>query len=515
MKKIFVYTFLLLQLVPYLSKAQQEKKPNVLIIYTDQQRYNTIHALGNKHIKTPHIDDLISEGTAFTHSFVTAPVCVPSRWSLHSGMYTTTHQTYSNHHVSKKKRPATSMPLEFKKQGYQTVLVGKNHCFLNKKHMDVMIKTKKFKKKPKDKRSADEAMPWTVEEDPMHLLTSDALAVLDKQRKEDGKPVFMWLSYLYPHTPYMCPEPYFSMYNDVDIDKPAVESNGLKAAGKPFRQQFHKANTDRLKPYDEAKTMRMKRTYYSMVSMIDAEIGRLIDFLDKNNMRENTIIVFTSDHGDYMGDHGMNTKSPAMYDCLTRVPLIFSWPKTIKANQITDELASNIDVMPTLLNFIGAEIPEQVQGNSLVPLLTKGKMKKSRKYIFSEYGIPGKPLDEESLKKLIPNVEENPIDFVKGIPWEANPVSLAGRFRMIRSHDFKLVEEENGTNELYDLKKDPNELVNVYGQPEYAKVQKKMTKALKKWKKKLPGIERDKEDLATENIKNYIDKKNKSKKKNK
>src|SRR5690606_1304111 len=121
-------------------------------------------------------------------------------------------------------------------------------------------------------------------------------------------------------------------------------------AGKPFRQQFHQENYKRVLDYDKEKIMRMKRNYYGMISLIDAEIGRIIEFLEKNNMRENTLIIFTSDHGDYMGDHGMLTKSPAMYDCLVRVPLIFSWPGNIKQGQITNELVSSVDLMPTLLD---------------------------------------------------------------------------------------------------------------------------------------------------------------------
>ncbi|WP_319268480.1 sulfatase-like hydrolase/transferase [uncultured Draconibacterium sp.] len=487
------------------ASEKKSEKPNIIIIYTDQQRYNTIHSLGNEFIKTPNLDKLVKSGTAFTHTFVTAPVCVASRWSLHTGMYTTSHQTYSNHHKSKVK-PKTSLPAELKKNGYQTVLLGKNHCFLSSEEMDIIEGVHANKNLAEDKRSAEKAMPWNVEEDDTHLLTNKAIDVF---KTKGEKPVFMWLSYLYPHTPFLCPEPYFSMYNDVDIPAPKVEKDGLKAAGKPFRQQFHQTNTNKLLPYDEAKTMRMKRTYYGMISMIDAEIGRLLQFLDNNNLRDNTIIVFTSDHGDYQGDHGMYTKSPAMYDCLTRVPFICSWKGQIQADKINHSLVSSTDIMPTILDLIQVEIPAQVQGKSLVAVLNGEKEDIGCEYVFSEYGIPGKPILKTELEERVPGYNENPIDFATGIPWEGNPVALSGRFRMIRSKDYKLVEEIGGTNEFYDLKNDPDELVNLFGKKEYEAIQNKMFDALHLWKNTLPGIEKDFDKMGERNFVKYIQKRKK------
>lgn len=485
--------------------SQVTKKPNILLIYTDQQRHNTIRSLGNQNIITPNLDKLVEGGTAFTHAFVASPVCVASRWILHSGMYTTSNQAYSNHHVLKD-RPDTSLPFELKKQGYQTVLLGKNHCFLDSKDMDFIDPGIPFQGKPEDGKSADKAMPWTVEDDPMHVLTSRAINLLSNNSEDNDKPIFMWLSYLYPHDPFMCPEPYFSMYDSIEIEEPIIEPNGLKEAGKPFRQQFHQENYDRVLDYDKNKIMRMKRNYYGMISMIDAEIGRILDFLEMNNLRKNTIIIFTSDHGDYMGDHRMLTKSPAMYDCLVRVPLIFSWPGKIKQGQIINELVSSVDLMPTFLDFAEIPIPSQVQGTSLVNILSGQSSTKKRDFIFSEYGIPGKPIKKEELDKEIPDYHEKPIVFQNNPkhPWEGNPVGLAGRIRMIRTHDFKLVEENLGTNELYDLKNDPNELMNVYNLPEYNEIQVKLLNALNEWKSSLPGIEKDFFPIAEENFQKYL-----------
>ena len=491
-----------------IQKLNAQNQPNIIIIYTDQQRFNTIHALGNERIITPNLDQLVKNGMAFTQAFVSSPVCAPSRWSLHTGMYTTSHQTYSNHHAGK--RPATSLPLELKNKGYKTILVGKNHSFLGKEELDVNERVAQFKNNLSDLRAADKAMDWAIEDDPEHKVTDKAIQELTQCK---DKPFFMWLSYVHPHTPYHCPEPYFSMYDHTDIPKPVIEKKGLKKAGKPFRQQYHQINNNLTHSYDEAKTLRMKKTYYGMISMLDYEVGRVINFLKENNMYKNTIIVFTSDHGDYMGDHGLYTKSPALYDCLVHVNLIFSYPGQIQQNQTSDELVSCIDIMPTLLDFVDIPIPGQVQGISLKTLLKGESSKINREYIFAEYGIPGQPISEKELQIRMPDYKEIPIRFSTSLPWEANPVALAGRIRMIRSKSYKLIEEVGGTNEFYDLKDDPHELKNLYGKKKHQSIQKSMLSALHSWKSTLPGVEQDTLPMAEQNFAEYLEKRNKLKNK--
>ena len=503
-------TVLILVLLFSCEKNNEEvqKDPNIIIIYTDQQRYNTIRALGYSHMHTPNLDKLVKNGVAFSESFVTAPVCSPSRWSLFSGMYTTSHATYSNHHHGK--RPSTNLLLELKKKGYTTALFGKNHSFLNERDLDINHATPKFEDHPHDGRNAMRPLNWDPQKDPMRVLTDSTMALL---RENKGvKPTFIWLSYLYPHTPYGISEPYYSMYDEVDIPKPITEPKGLKAANKPFRQIYHQENNDLLKTYDLEVVMRMRRNYYGMISMIDDEVGRLIDFLEKQGIKENTLIVFTSDHGDYMGDHGLMTKSPAMYDCLTRVPLIFSWKGVFKENLISDELISNIDIMPTILSLIDAPIPENVQGLDFSQYLKKGKKEGQsyREYVFSEYGIPGQAVNRQSLEELMPDYKEKAVYYNNPIvPWEANPFSLAGRFRMIRSHNWKYVENKGDISELYDLKNDPNELTNLWGNTDYIEIQDSLQKALNKWKSSLPGIEKDTMDMSEDNISRYLEKRKK------
>ncbi len=464
-------------------------KPNILLIYTDQQRYDTIHALGNSRIRTPNLDRLAREGVAFTHATTPSPVCLADRWSLHSGQWTTTHGCYSNHHPGV--RPPTDIPGMLRDAGYVTGLSGKNHSFLTAEDFDYWDDNPTLETHPE----WDEYLTWTryrrstyprLAEEPIptsmtaeHAKTESALRFMDSCRNS-GQPFFLWLSYLYPHTPYEAPEPYFSLYDG--LPPPRVEPDGLAAAGKPFRQQFHQRNNNAILPFTSAQIDLMRRVYHGMVTLIDGEIGRILDYLDERAISESTLLVFTSDHGDYQGDHGMFAKSPALYDALARVPFIARWPGQIDSGRCDDRFASHIDLMPTFAAAAGVPCPAQAQGVDLLPFLRDGGDGGAiRPYAIGEYGVPGAPYDEALLLRegLRDRVFTNPAD--DRLPWEGNPVALAGRIRMIRSHDWKLIGEEGGAGELYDLRADPHELHNLWHNQRYESVRDELELALQRW----------------------------------
>ena len=464
-------------------------KPNILLIYTDQQRFDTIHALGNRWIRTPNLDRLAQEGVAFTHATTPSPVCLADRWSLHSGQWTSTHGCYSNHHPGP--RPPSDIPNMLRDAGYVTGLSGKNHSFLTAADFDYWDENPMLESHPewdeyrawtryrrrKYPRLATEPVPTSVTAE--HAKTESALKFMDCCL-DSGRPFFLWLSYLYPHTPYEAPEPYFSLYNN--LPPPRVETGGLAAAGKPFRQQFHQHNNDALIPFSEEKINLMRQVYCGMVTLIDAEIGKILDFLDERGLANNTLLVFSSDHGDYQGDHGLMAKSPALYDALVRVPLIARWPGQIDANRLDDRFASHIDLMPTFASAAAVPGPAQAQGVNLLPFLRDGGEGAAiRPYAISEYGVPGAPYDEARLlsEGLQGRVFTNPAD--DRLPWEGNPVALAGRIRMIRNHDWKLIAEARGAGELYDLRADPHELANLWDNRQYANVRDELQLALQRW----------------------------------
>lgn len=475
-------------------------RPNILLVYTDQQRYDTIGALGNEVIRTPNLDRLVGEGVAFTHATTPSPVCMPARWSLYTGQWTTTHRCYSNHHPGI--RPATDLPRLLRGAGYRVGLSGKNHSFLRPSEFDfweerpqplddsahqvrqTWIDEVQRKQYP---RLAEEPAPGGVAADPARAKTDSALRFVDTCKRADNRPFFLWLSYVHPHTPYVVPEPYFSMYEDAPIPAPTVEAEGLRAAGKPFRQLYHQRNNDAILSFTPQQMETMRQVYYGQISLVDAEIGRLLDYLDDQGLTENTLIVFTSDHGDYMGDHGLLTKSPSLYDCLVRVPLIVRWLGHTDENRRDDRFASHVDLLPAFVAAAGVPVPEQAQGVDLLPFLRDGGTGgEIRPAAYSEYGLPGLPYTEERIA-MATGFDRihfvNPLNAL--LPWEGNPVSLAGRIRMVRTHEWKYVEELEGTCELYDLVNDPCELVNLCNRPAYAAVQGELGSRLDEWKQTL------------------------------
>ncbi len=475
------------------------RKPNILLIYTDQQRHDTIASLGNPVIRTPNLDRLTSEGVAFTQATTPCPVCMPARWSLHTGQWTTTHRCYSNHHPGP--RPSYDLPGVLKSVGYRTALVGKNHSFLRPSDLDYWNETPE----PTDykalrqrnewfARTAHTRCPRLAPEPAGGGLSAEADhaktdAAIDFIRSCSSGPFFLWLSYEHPHTPYYIPEPYFSMYHGSSIPPPSVETEGLEAAGKPFRQVFHKRNNDAVLPFSSSQIALMRRVYYGSISLIDGEVGRVLDFLDEQALAQNTLVVFTSDHGDYMGDHGLMTKSPALYDCLVRVPFVLRWGGALPSGMKSAELVSLVDLAPTFLEAAGVAPPRGVQGESILP--NACGRRPMREVTFSEYGVPGRPYDLDRLVRegRAGKPFTNPGNEL--LPWEGNPVSLAGRIRMVRDVEWKLVEGPDGPEELYCLREDPNELRNLSGSPEHASTQTRLLRLLHEWRGRLPGIEED------------------------
>ena len=465
-------------------------RPNILLIYTDQQRYDTIRALGNSRIETPNMDRLVREGVAFTHSTTPSPVCMAARWSLQTGQWSSAHRCYSNHHPGP--RPAADIPRMLRAQGYRTALVGKNHTYLDAADFDV------FEESPADSsagsrdrdawlksrmsanpRLCEQAVPGGIEADGMHGKTNAALRFLESAGRA---PIFLFVSYLYPHTPYHVPEPWFSRYIDKDLGRPVVEPGGLEAAGKPFRQIFHQRNNNAILPFTAEQTRIMRSVYYGMVSLVDGEIGRLLRFLDDHKLAGNTLLAFTTDHGDYMGDHGLYTKSPALYDCLVRVPFIVRWPGVVDANRRDGRFVSHVDLLPTFAAASGAPCPAQAQGVNLLPFLHDGGAGPAiRDAAFSEYGIPGQPYSQARLEQegLTGKKFANPGQPL--LPWEGNPVSLAGRIRMARTREWKFVEEQGGTDELYDLQNDPGELTNLASNPAHRSTVRTLRARLARW----------------------------------
>jgi len=460
-------------------------KPNILLIYADQMRHDTLSCLGYDWVNTPHLDRLAAGGRLFTQAVTPCPVCMSARWSLHTGQYSSSHGCYSNHHPGI--QPDTSLPQELRAAGYVTALIGKNHSFLDVEDLDHLETDPPavdpeaaairhtWARQPENRRLGKNAAPGGREGDPEANKTEAALRFLREQKNTES-PFFLWLSYLNPHTPYHAPDPWHADSLQNVVPPPQVEPEGL--IHKPFRQQFHQLATNRLLPMEEEEVVRMRQVYVAMIAFLDQEIGRVLDELDQLGMAEETVVVFTSDHGDYMGDHGLYTKSPALYDCLVRVPQIIRGPGFDPG--IDERLVNQIDLMPTLLSSAGVPIPGSCEGIDL-------RSSEEPEFQISEYGVPGEtPYAQEDVEAGRIPQEVWTAPGKTDIPWEGNPVSLAGRIRMIRTANWKLVMEEDEVKEFYHLKQDPDELNNLAGSSEYAQPQAELHATLQTWRPRTP-----------------------------
>lgn len=461
----------------------ERKKPNVIVVYTDQQRYDTIGANGNDLIRTPNLDRLAREGVNFSRAYVTTPVCVPSRASFFTGRYAHSSLSYNNSRLLFERE--TDMANWLRQHGYRTGLVGKDHCF------------------PKDRREV--AFDWTrlaghtgfnppldeVEErvgrersDKMQVpMADDPIPAADNITARlfrsagdfidtcSDDPFFLWLSIPDPHPPYMVCEPYASMYDDVDMPPPAWTDNEM--ANKPHRQQLVVEWNRYDREYPGGAIDELRRIYWGMVSCIDAELGRFLEVLRQRGLEEDTIIVFTADHGDYMGDHRMIRKGPHLYEALTHVPLIVRWPGHFPARQ-TSAMAANIDLFPTLCELADAPTPEAVQGESFAAVL-RGQANSYRPLVFMEHGDPGQALQPGDLSPAQAK------ELGDGTGHHLCREICRGRSKAVRGERWKYCTTAGDVDELYDLENDPHELCNLATDPAYANVVREYRDHLLDW----------------------------------
>lgn len=451
-------------------------RPDIILICTDQQRIDTIAAWGFPHMKTPNLDRLVGEGVSFRQACTPTPVCMSARWSMMTGQLPSTHGCLSNHHPGPP--PNHSLPKLLKAGGYLTAMVGKNHTFMDSSYWDVFCEEpsaldasaqdirKNWEKEQPNPRLGEGTAAGGPQGDHDVAKTDRALQILADEGED---PLFLFVSYLHPHTPYYCPDPFFSLYKEGEVPGPLHGPEKLK--NKPRRHRFHRWNNEEVLPFDSQKVERMRRTYCGQVSLIDHELGRLREAIEAR--QRDTMIVFTTDHGDYQGDHGLFTKSPSLYDVLVRVPLVIHWPGRAPAGEERDQHVSHIDLLPSLLEAAGLTTPGDVEGQRWLPVLeSPGAQWRNANAL--EYGIPGDPpVPDEPWK------EEHLQARRQGrVPWEGNPYSLGGHMRGVRTSQGKLVWDEHGEHELYDLKADPLESTNLRGEPKAAALQTQMLELL-------------------------------------
>ncbi len=396
---------------------------NILFITMDQLRKDTLGFEQTFPVKTPVIDRLAENGTVFDNAYCTNPLCVPARASIMTGKFSCQLNNYYNDQDWDDALP--TLAGELSRNGYHTVSVGKMHFRPERKYYgfdkriadndtDYPLYLKRNNVKPDDLRGKnweeyvknsfgtkptgvpmEHYLPVFITNNGLHEL--DLIAQRRECRPGGNEPFFMWLSYVLPHTPVNPPEPYFSMYRPEDIPPPVKgEHERLKFSGQVKR--WH----DQWDFLDDEWTQKIRAQYMGCVTLVDDQLARIMDKLKELDLFDSTLIVISSDHGDYLGDHFMMQKG-FFHDCSAKIPLIFHGPD-IPAGQRLEELASQADIMPSLLDYCGLiyrpadDGTKTVYNNghptgitesvSLLPWISKGEGNPERT-ILCESGIHG------------------------------------------------------------------------------------------------------------------------------
>lgn len=379
----------LLVLIPVLlgSASIQPKKMNVLFIIADDLNCN-IGAYGHYLVKTPNIDQFAREGLMFNNAYCTFPLCAPSRASFMTGLYPDqTGLKDLNTLVRERVPDVITMPQTFMNNGYISARVGKLYHYGNPGeigtpgHDDPPSWNITVNPRGRDKDEEDKifslipgrfgaTLSWMEaegedEEQTDGIVATEAIKLLEQFSKED-KPFFLGVGFYKPHTPYVAPRKYFDMYDKNDIIIPYTPEGYLETLPIPAREilaRFPEQNN-----LSEELALSAIQAYYAVISFLDANVGRVLDALEELGLKDNTIVVFTSDHGYHMGEHGYYQKL-TLFENSDRMPLIISYPGQRTKGQVTNSMVEMIDFYPTLAELAGLSYPEYVMGKSMVPVL--------------------------------------------------------------------------------------------------------------------------------------------------
>jgi arylsulfatase len=359
-------------------------RPNILFYCTDQQRFDTIGALGNPHVRTARLDQLVADGTAFTHAYCQSPICTPSRSSFMTGLYPSrVHNTRNGNGTF----PVEAPPLISKilaDSGYVCGNIGKFHLTSSAKRSEPRLDDGysywKFSHAPRDdwKEGHDygdwvraqggdlDAMRNSPERvDPEFHQTKWATdCAMEFIAQNEDQPWFLTVNVYDPHPPLIPPKAYADQFDPATMpgshNRESDRATQERLADADFQTKYRGP--------DQLDGKKEQALYYAMIAQIDDQFGRLLDYLESTGQKENTLIIFSSDHGEALGDHGLLWKGCRFYEGLVRVPLIFSGPG-VAANQPATGLVELLDLSATILDYAGIERPEYFQGTSLRSVL--------------------------------------------------------------------------------------------------------------------------------------------------
>lgn len=436
-------------------------RPNILWYCTDQQRFDTIGALGNQHVRTPVVDQLVHNGVAFTHAYCQSPICTPSRSSFMTGMYPSRiHNTRNGNESFPESPPLISKLIA--DSGYRCGMIGKFHLQSSGRRteprLDDGFSFWKFSHAPRDDWSeghhyADwvreqggdlDALRESEDRVPTELhqttwATESAFEFLAEQA-DPKQPWMLNINIYDPHPPFIPPKSYADQFDASQMPGPYFRDTDLAHQTKFSAVDFQ----DEIRTPEEHDAFAKQARYYAMIAQIDDQFARILAHLERTGQRKNTVIIFTSDHGESLGDHGLMFKGCRFYEGLVRIPLIFSWPERFLQGKQDHSLVELTDLSATLLDLAGVDQPSWMQGQTLLPALRDSGDFVPRDFVRSEY-----------FDALDPH-------FTGGTGTYATMFRDA-RYKLCMYHDHDL-------GELYDLDSDPWEFEDLWDSPEHQSI---------------------------------------------
>lgn len=480
-----------------------KKKMNVLLITSDQQHWNTVGAF-NREIHTPNIDRLVNEGTTFTRAYCPNPTCTPTRASIITGKFPSQHGAWAL--GTKLPESEETVGDVFSSGGYKTALIGKAHFqplvstdefpgiearptlwdydfwkgfngpYYGFEHVELLRghtneadvgmhyalwmeekgceNWRDYFLPPTGNMSKDEKHTWNIPEE-FHYdawIAERTNAMLEDYKQND-QPFFLWASFPDPHPAYYIPKPWDTMYDQNKLTIPHCSD------GEHDRNPQHYQMTQQEKPdyaeyhesgqalfglhshlHNEDELRKDTAIYYGMTSMMDKYIGEILNRLDELDLADNTVVIFTSDHGHFLGHHGLIAKGPFHYEDMIKVPFIVRCPGLIPQGKITDELQSLVDLSPSMLSLCGLPVPRTMTGIDQSQLWS-GKAVNVRNHIICENHYDPTTVH---LKTYVNK-----------------------RYKITVYYN-----QEYG--ELFDLEKDPKEVMNLWDDPSYSQVKSDM-----------------------------------------
>lgn len=473
---------------------------NVLVIMTDQQRADHLGCTGNPIVSTPNIDRLASGGMVFSRHYVSNPLCMPSRATLLTGMTPRGHGVRTN--GINLSRDVSTITGRLSERGYDTHVVGKLHLrnFCRSDPTggeDVVYRDLRDGRGAYGFRTGEVCIghgPWVGgayhdwlldkldgRPNPWHVnhpekgcgaqetcyteITPDlhhsswvAERTIDFLRNRDQeRPFFLQCSFPDPHHPYCPPDEYAAMYERAAIPLPARRDGELDDLPPHFAQAYHGAHPFAGRAVvptamTDEQTREVIRLTYGMISLIDTSVGRVLDALDELGLADDTLVIFTSDHGDLMGDHRLLNKGPFHFEGLLRVPFIARWPGVIPSGARTQSLTSHLDFAPTILDALGVPIPEGP--------------------------TPAEPVCPEQRapwpgKSLMPILRDPSASVQESVLVENDEDYIGSNLRTLIARDWKLTcYSDRDFGEMFDLRNDPDELHNLWDGAGYREVKR-------------------------------------------